>query len=573
MHAIPWPLRPLLFTVTGCLTALAVYFLVENIQPEDDNFMHRASAAVAIATFSLVFYMVSRRDRLPGAAWFALLTAGVVAGICYWRLHIDWPHPFNFLALAVALFIAAPFYQSSLHSTWRNYQALHFHAWSNAVIIPLGLLFVALSFAMAYLLAELFALVGIDQLKQLLRQNITPWIIFGTALGASLGTLREHDNIIASTQRLVQSVFALLTAPLALGLGGFLLTLPFTGLDTLWNNTRNTSATLFSCALAALIFVNAVVREDTENQSHNRVMQLAARVLAVCLAPLALICALAIKLRVEQYGWTPDRLWASVIGALLLGYGSLYVFSALRRLRFNEAIRQTNLALAVLVCALAVLLATPLLDFGRVSLNDQMSRLHDGRITEDKLDVIAMAYDFGPAGRIALLDLRESASPSLGKRIDKAIDAKSRRAAQYLDTPTRPDITITVMNGPDTLPDQLTRVIKLNEGCSGGYCYLFWSESKQHAILLDQHCSSHQSTSCRPQVQRYAINGSQWYRSRGNESLHRLYNSLPSADRPPSVNAFIEALDDAAKRRAVELRPVQRQQLFIDGIPVGPTLP
>ena len=140
----------------------------------------------------------------------------------------------------------------------------------------------------------------------------------GTALGASIGTLREYESIIASTQRLVQSIFSLLATPLALGLAGFLLVLPFTGLESLWSNTRNTSATLFSCALAALVFLNSVVRDDAENQSNNRLMQLGARVLALCVAPLALIAALAIKLRVDQYGWTPDRLWATVICSLLV---------------------------------------------------------------------------------------------------------------------------------------------------------------------------------------------------------------------------------------------------------------
>lgn len=619
MQAIPWPLRPLLFAAIGGLTALAVYYLIDDLQAGDEAFTLRTTAAIAITTFSLVLALVSRRDRLPSATLFALITAGVVAGICYWRIHIDWPHPFNFLSLALALFIAAPFYQSAVGSSGastgdntghpagdanqRNqkplhanavqvdarrrkalkydalqynalqYKALHYNAWSNAVTIPLGLLFVALTFAMAYLLAELFSLVGVDQLKQILEKDLPPWLIGGTALGAALGTLREHDTIIASTQRLVQSVFSLLTSPLALGLGGFLLILPFTGLDTLWNNTDNTTATLFSCALAALVFLNTVVREDSINQSNNRIMQLAARVLAISLAPLALITALAIKLRVEQYGWTPDRLWATVIGSLLLVYGLLYLLSALRRQQFNESIRQSNLTLALLVCALALLLATPLFDFGKVSLNDQMARFKDGRVSEDNLDVVSMAFDFGPAGRAALLDLRNTASPSLASRIDNILAADSRRAAQFLDTEAEADITVTVMNGSGTVPEELRHAIQLSEGCGADYCYLFWSAGGQEAIVLDQICSSHTPTPCQPNVQRYTTNGSQWFHHYHNNRYDRLYETLHPADRPASLSVFIKALDNAARQGLLELRPVQRQQLFIDGIPVGPTLP
>ena len=575
MHSTPWPQRPLLFTVLGTACALGLYSLIDNIKPLDDGFAQRIALAVAMSTFCLVFAVVSRRDRWPGATLFSLTAAGVVAGISYWRIHIDWPHAFNFMALVVALFIAAPFYQASLHTQWRNYRALHHHAWSNAVIIPLGLLFVALTFAMAYLLAKLFELVGISQLQDWLRMDITPWLLSGAALGASLGALREHDNIIASSQKLVQTVFSLLATPLAIGLGGFLLVLPFTGLDTLWNNTRNTSATLFACALAALVFANAVVRDDADNQSHSRILQLAARLLAVCLAPLALITALAIRLRVEQYGWTPDRLWATVISSLLLCYGLWYLVSALRRLQFNESIRQANTVLALLVCALATVLATPLFEFGKVSVKDQLARLNDGRVSEDKFDVAAMAFDYGPAGRNALAELKETATPELVTRMEKVLAAGSRRAANIIEQQERPDISsrIIVMNGSGIVPTGLADTIQRTGACTHEYCYLFLSEKERDAVLLNQLCMTDKGENCRPDVQRYRLHGTRWSHEYHNNKLHEVFEALPDEERPGSTKAFNELLNDAVINGKFELRPVQRQQVFINGVPVGPTLP
>jgi len=574
MQSTPWPQRPMLFAALGAFSAIAIYYLTDGLREEHAEFALRIATATAITTFSLTFAIVTRRDRLAGGIIFALLVAAMVAGISYWRLHIDWPHVFSFLALAVALFVCSPFYQTALHSEWRNYKALHHHAWSNAVIVPLGVLFVALTFAMAYLIAELFSLVGIDQLKDLLRQDIVRWFLAGTALGASIGTLREHESIIASTQRLVQSVFSLLTTPLALGLGGFLLVLPFTGLESLWNNTRNTSATLFSCALAALVFLNSVVREDSENQSNNRLMQLSARLLALCLAPLALIAALAIKLRVEQYGWTPDRIWATVICSVLIIYGIFYIAAALRKLRFNESIRQTNIYLALLVCVLALVLATPLLDFGKYSAKDQLTRLKDGRITEEKLDIIALAHDFGPAGRDALDRLKSSVSPETVAKIDKITAAKSRRAAKYLAENQLADNTanIRIMTGPDTIPDRLLQQLKNDHACKDGYCYLFWSEDETEVTLVNQTCITAGSGECQPRVHLYRLNDIFWYESNQHTNLNRLYKLLPESEKPASRKLFINQLDAAAKEGKLELRPVQRTQLYIDGVPVGPIM-
>jgi len=182
---------------------------------------------------------------------------------------------------------------------------------------------------------------------------------------------------------------------------------------------------LFACAVFALIVVNAVVREDAAGQSKNRIVLFATRVLAVTIAPLAAVAVVAIKLRVEQHGWSPDRLWAAVICALLLTYSLFYIVAAITKV-FPKIVRSINLYLALLVCALALLLATPLLDFGAVSAKDQLRRLSEGVISEEKLDLTAMAYDFGPAGREALVSLTSNASPDLAARIDSVLDTEHR---------------------------------------------------------------------------------------------------------------------------------------------------
>ncbi len=576
MHSDPWPMRPLLFAVLGVVSALSIYYLaVIQIDESNDNRLPTALAA-SIAGFSLLLAMVVRKSHLPGGVIFALIAALVIGGISYWRLTIDWLHEFNFMALVVALFVCAPFYQTSTHSSWRDYRALHHHAWGNAVLLPLGLLFVLLTFGMAYLLAELFSLVGIEILKQWLDRDATPWVIAGGSLGASIGVLREYDRIISSSQQLVQGVFSLLTTPLALGLGTFLLALPFTGLETLWEKTHNSSTVLFACAVAAIVFVNAVVRDDKSSQGNNRILQFAARVLAVCLAPLAAIAAIAIQLRVKQYGWTPDRLWAAVVCALLIGYGVMYLLAAMRRLTFNESIRRANLYLAIIVCAMAVLLATPLLDFGAYSVKDQLARFQDNRVPEEDLDLVAMAFDFGPAGRQALQALKVDASPSLAIRIQQVeqVRAEGSSGRYLLETSiTEPNAEIEVLVGPADIPGALRRAIGQHGRCRFQYCYLLWSDSEKEVALVEQVCHTDADRKCEPAVSTYRLHTELWIRQYGqNDSLWNIYQSLDPAARPPTLGEFTSQLDDAAKAGRLEVRPVQRKQVFIGDTAIGPTL-
>ncbi|MEM7260215.1 MAG: hypothetical protein AAF404_22820, partial [Pseudomonadota bacterium] len=177
MQSEPWSWRSAIFSALGGVSALLVYLLLDQINDDQPDFMWRISAAVAIVTFGLLFVMVCRRSQWISGLLFSLVLAAMTAGISYWRLSIEWPHAFNFMALMVAVFIASPFYQTTLHSRWNDYRALHHHAWGNAVMLPLGGLFVGLTFAVAYLLAELFSLVGIEFLKDWLRVDEVLWVL------------------------------------------------------------------------------------------------------------------------------------------------------------------------------------------------------------------------------------------------------------------------------------------------------------------------------------------------------------------------------------------------------------
>ena len=84
--------------------------------------------------------------------------------------------------------------------------------------------------------------------------------------------------------------------------------------------------------------------------------------------PLCVIAAIATGLRIGQYGFTPDRLWALVFVILATVYGVAYFGSlVLGRGLWAARVRPANLRIAFVVAAVALFLATPILSFNAIS--------------------------------------------------------------------------------------------------------------------------------------------------------------------------------------------------------------
>jgi hypothetical protein len=65
------------------------------------------------------------------------------------------------------------------------------------------------------------------------------------------------------------------------------------------------------------------------------------------------------------------------------------------------------------ISVLALLLSTPLANFGAISTRDQLARLASGKVSPEQFDWAALRFDFGPAGRRALERLASSGSPQV----------------------------------------------------------------------------------------------------------------------------------------------------------------
>lgn len=553
----PWPARGAIMAGL-CALAGAVFYPLA-----DADGLEAPAALVATATIS--FVLTVERRRALWAILFALLWGAVIALIVQGNRGYNVnPSPFEwpFWSALLAVVVAAPLFQTwrdvaASPAAWRwdrlPYDRLHLHAWTDAVIGVAAGVFVGISVALAYLIAGLFALIGIDILKDLLDDGWFAFLLMGAAFGAAVGLLRERDRLVGTLQRLVMVVLAVLAPVLAAALALFLLSLVATGFGKLWASGFSTAALMLGAAAFAVLLTNAVIGNGRADRAVGRVMQWAAPVLAVAVLPLAAIALSAMLLRIGQYGWTPERLWGMVAVLVALGYGAAGLWAVVRgRGDFDDVLRPLQQKLAIGLMLLATLLALPLIDFGAISTRDQLARLTSGQVKPERFDWAAMAFDFGPAGRAALTALTQSPKADIADSARIALAAKSRW--ELVDgrdqVPLRPiEKMVRVLPQGAVLDDAMLAALDRDSPC------------RRHVCIVQRVGDSRMAV-----IGRYRADGpleASWFeRAPGGGEWRRLFAGPGGGDQGRT-----DAID--LNRAEIRIRPVTRQQVEVNGIPVG----
>ncbi|WP_257172683.1 DUF4153 domain-containing protein [Colwellia sp. M166] len=97
---------------------------------------------------------------------------------------------------------------------------------------------------------------------------------------------------------------------------GFLATLPFTGLDTLWQTGTGSMLVMWLQALT-LFFVNTVYQDASHERPYHHILHRLIFIGVAVLPIYSLISLYGNWLRIDQYGLTVDRCWAVLICVLL----------------------------------------------------------------------------------------------------------------------------------------------------------------------------------------------------------------------------------------------------------------
>jgi hypothetical protein len=448
VEAPDWPLRPWLLAGLLAIAGLLIHFFTN----EKDDVPWRAAVAAFVFFGSLAAAFTVERQRWKEPVAFALVIGLVMAGLAFRAVNYgDYlaDEQYGFASGVVATALALPLFQAGFVRTRLRtpYAAIYHHIWTDAISAAGALAFTGLSWLALAILSELFRLLKIDLLHDLMNDAWFGWAYSGVAFGGALGVLRNQLKVLATLQTIVLLVLSLIAVPLAVGLVVFLLATSISGPHVLWEATRNATPILLTCAAGAFVLTSVIVRQDDPAMTGSRLMRIAAFALAAVILPLAVFAAVSLGLRLNQYGLAPERLWGLVAVIVACAWGVGYWGALIRGRKANWAqrLREANFYLAVGSCGLALLLALPILNFGAISADNQMHRLVSGNVTPDKFDFAALRWEFGDAGRRALRKLTTNPNKRIGELASAALEQTQRvygtpiRAAEDFHLRVQPD--------------------------------------------------------------------------------------------------------------------------------------
>src|SRR5690606_12590707 len=313
------------------------------------------------------------------AAWNATGGPGIQSNAVLW--------PFS-VSVAIGLFVVLPWLQCRLATGhWRApYPCLFEHAWQNALTLALAGLFTGICWMVLWLWGALFSLVEITFFRELFREDAFVYLATGAMAGLGVLIGRTQHRPVRVARQVLFAIFTGLLPLLAFIAVLFVASLPFTGLAPLWE-MRSAATTLVTVIALLVAFTNAVLQDGEGERPYPAWLRRLVDAGLVLLPVYALLALYALWLRVGQHGWTPDRVWATLLVVVASGHAVGYALAALRpRDGWLAAVRPVNRVMSLVAIAVVVLANTPLLDPHRIAVSSQLARLADGRTAPDDVD-------------------------------------------------------------------------------------------------------------------------------------------------------------------------------------------
>ncbi len=565
-----WPQRVGMLALIGAIAGVIIYGITE--MPKSDNPELGFAAIAFTAVLAASFGFVVERGKFATAALYALIIATVCSLVVYLNSgsdDFDWD-AFRISSIILASGIATPLFQAwqdgggnRFNLRLLDYQTIHDRAWTNVVLFGTSWAITGVFVLMLLLISQLFGLIKIDLLEDLMRESGFMFPLLGGSFAAVVGILRDREKILSTLQSVLRKVASFFTPVLAVALVLFLCSLPFTGLAPLWEATSNTSGIIMAVAAAGALFINILIGDSTEDEAKAKIFRWTAQALAISLLPLGLIAAYSISLRIGQYGLTPERLWGIVFVGVALAYAAVYLVILIRkRSDWMPHIRRANVMLAASLCALAFILALPFISFGAISTRSQLAMLNSGQVTAEKFDWAALRYDFGPSGRDAVDRLaKEGKTVAIKTAALNAKNSENRWTFRNDQDATRArlslDERLIILPQKIALPDDLRSALTQYGRCSddnneNSRCLIFYTAGANRITGMNEECYG-DTKRCGIRDFQIVKKADGWENDNGANAA-----IVPSEPRLST-----------SKPGDVEIRNVTRQQIFINGKPVG----
>ncbi|MGB4810920.1 MAG: DUF4153 domain-containing protein [Methylophilaceae bacterium] len=289
---------------------------------------------------------------------------------------------------------------------FKRYDSLYDFSWRNAVKLITASIFTGLFWAALLLLAGLFKVLGIKLFDDIISSSFFIYPATAVAVGLGLSLYDAKQEALSEFKRAILQVLGWLLPLVSLILIAFICTLPFKGLIALWSTGYATSMLLGLIALMVFL-LNTAFQDGKQAQYPAWLLKLAN--LAVLTMPIyAWLCIYAMYLRVAQYGWTDDRVWAAGFTFIATLYSVGYAYAAIKSFKqtaWMQAIKPVNVLTAVCLVVLIGLIYSPVLNPVRIGVQSQLARLSDGKVTADVYDYDYLRFSGGKYGDAALRGL------------------------------------------------------------------------------------------------------------------------------------------------------------------------
>src|SRR5271169_5095047 len=346
---------------------------------------------------------VLSRYRTQKALWvmaigFSLIMAGSTSYVGHVSWISDLPNS-DYLSqlfltpniVFVCWFVLMPFAEHRLiKSSWfDDYSLLFSAAWRNTVKLLSAATFTGIFWGLLFLWAGLFKILKVGFFYDLFTSRNFVYPITAIAYGVGLSLYSAKEDALVGLYRASLNVLAWLLPLVTFIMLFFLLALPLQGLGLLWKTGYAT--TLMITLLSGMIFLfNAAWQDAIESLKFPKWLLKLISVGLVSMPVYIAPCTYSLGLRIAQHGWSIDRIWAALIVFVLSIYSFGYTATILRKqTSWMNGAKRINIFASLIIVALLTLTCTPILDPARISVDSQIGRLMDNKITADVFD-----YDY-----------------------------------------------------------------------------------------------------------------------------------------------------------------------------------
>jgi hypothetical protein len=362
--------------------------------------------------------------------------------------------------MAALWWIVTPFLQTSVRSGHPRaeppYAELFEAGWQNTLVVVQAGLFTGLFWALLFLWAELFDIVGVGIFEQLFQEPAFVYPVTSVTFGHAVALAQSRESFVLLLRRHLFGVLAWLLPVVALIASAFLVTLPFTGLEPLWK-TRHATFLMLWLQVFLLFFVNAAFQDGSQEPPYPAWLRAAVRAAVVTVPVYASLCAYSLWLRIQQHGLSVDRIWAALFVLVAGLYGLGYAYAAFREGPWMGRVGWVNTVMAWVLVLLIVGVNSPLLEPKRIAAADQLSRLLDGKVPAARFDYDYLRFNLGVFGTRALRRLAQGvpghAESAEIQRLAAVSLAKERRWDQSPPPPDLARVIEVLPSGAELDPD------------------------------------------------------------------------------------------------------------------------